>query len=205
MNDVIWATPLYEFLRRCNASGLPKRVLDCGAGGREPPLSLFYRHGYHTCGVEIAEEPLAEARRFSAAHNMALNIIRGDMRRIPFPNGWFSFAYSFNAIDFMIKPDIRIAIQEMTRVLRPEGLIYVNVLSVDDPDSWEPFCPTALDLGSTGFAHFEDDELDAYLEAFDIEYKSKRDVQKRFEGRTIRQVDIEYIGRRRWTGRKSST
>jgi SAM-dependent methyltransferase len=119
------------------------------------------------------------------------------MRRIPFPNGWFSFAYSYNAIDFMTKADIRIAIQEMTRVLRPEGLIYVNVLSVDDPDSWEPFCPTALDLGSTGFAHFEDDELDVYLKAFDIEYKSKRDVQKRFEGRTIRQVDIEYIGRKR--------
>jgi hypothetical protein len=49
---------LYEFLRRRNATGLPRRVLDCGAGGRVPPLARLHRHGFYTCRVEIAEEPL---------------------------------------------------------------------------------------------------------------------------------------------------
>jgi hypothetical protein len=31
--QVIWATPLYECLRQCNASSLDKTVLDCGAAG----------------------------------------------------------------------------------------------------------------------------------------------------------------------------
>jgi 23S rRNA A1618 N6-methylase RlmF len=84
--DVIWATPLYEFLRQCNASQLRKTILDCGAGGSQPPLSLFYQYGYQTFGIEIAAQPLEEAQRFCADNNMPLGIIRGDMRCIPFPN-----------------------------------------------------------------------------------------------------------------------
>jgi hypothetical protein len=38
MIDVIWATPLYEFLRQCNASPLEKTILDCGAGGSSPAV-----------------------------------------------------------------------------------------------------------------------------------------------------------------------
>ena len=144
MIEIIWATPLYEFLRRCNASSLPKVVLDCGAGGDYPPLSLFYQYGYKTYGIEIAEKPLAYAQKYCAEHSMPLNIIGGDMRRIPFPSAYFSFVYSYNAIDFMIKPDIAIAMQEITRVLRPGGLCYVNFLSVDDAETWKPFCETDI-------------------------------------------------------------
>jgi ubiquinone/menaquinone biosynthesis C-methylase UbiE len=198
--EVIWATPLYEFLRRCNASPLAKEVLDCGAGGSDPPLSLFYQYGYKTYGIEIATGALTEAQRFCAEHDMALNIIGGDMRRIPFPNERFSFVYSCNAIDFMTKPDIAVSMREITRALKPDGLCYVNFLSVDDVESWEPFCETAAAkdlLKSTGFAHFEDDEADVYFEAFEIVRKEKRLVDKLWEGKRLKQADIEYIARKR--------
>jgi ubiquinone/menaquinone biosynthesis C-methylase UbiE len=144
--DVIWATPLYEFLRQCNASPLDKTILDCGAGGFQPPLSLFYQYGYQTFGIEIAEKALEEARRFSADNNMPLGIIRGDMRWIPFSDNEFSFVYSFNAIDFMTKPDIALSMREITRVLKIDGSCYVNFLSVDDKETWEPFCKQAQHL-----------------------------------------------------------
>jgi len=198
--EVIWATPLYEFLRRCNASPLAREVLDCGAGGSNPPLSLFYQYGYRTYGIEIAEDALSKARRFCAENHMALNIIGGDMRRIPFPSERFSFVYSYNAIDFMTKPDIAISMREITRVLKSDGLCYVNLLSVDDAESWEPFCETAAakdPLKSKGFAHFEDDEADMFFEAFEIVRKEKRLVEKLWEGRTLKQADVEYIARKR--------
>ena len=200
MIEVIWATPLYEFLRQCNESSLPREVLDCGAGGSRPPLSLFCHYGYRTCGIEIAEEPLAQAQRFCKENDMALNIIRGDMRFIPFPDGSFSFVYSYNAIDFMTKPDIAVSMREITRVLRPEGLCFVNFMSVDDAECWEPFCDTAPArdlLKSTGFAHFEDDEADVYFEAFEIVRKEKRLFEKLWEGRMMKQATIEYIARKR--------
>jgi ubiquinone/menaquinone biosynthesis C-methylase UbiE len=173
-------------------------MLDCGAGGSNPPLSLFYQYGYQTYGIEIDERALREAQRFGAEHDMALNIIGGDMRSIPFPSERFSFVYSYNAINFMTKPDIAVSMREITRVLKPGGLCYVNFLSVDDAESWEPFCETAQDqLRSKEFSHFEDDEADVYFEAYEIVRKEKRLVEKLWEERRLKQADIEYIARKR--------
>jgi SAM-dependent methyltransferase len=199
MPEVIWATPLYEFLRECNASSLEKRVLDCGAGGSEPPLSLFHQYGYKPCGIEIAIEALDKASQFCWENDMPLEIFRGDMRKIPFASESFSFVYSFNAIFFMTKPDIARAMREMERVLRPEGLVYVNFISVDEPDSG-PFCETAPArdlLKSERFAQHEDDEADAYFEAFEIRRKEKRIVDKVYGSGRLLQVYLEYIARKR--------
>ena len=200
MPEIIWATPLYEFLRQCNNSHLTKEILDCGAGGSQPPLSLFYQYGYKTYGIEIAEDSLAEAQRFCSERKMSLNIIRGDMRDIPFSSKTFSFIYSYNAIDFMTKPDIAVSMREITRVLETNGLCYVNFLSVDDAETWEPFCKTAsaLDLlKSERFAHFEDNEADMYFEEYDIVRKEKKLTDKLWEGKIRKRAEIEFIARKK--------
>jgi len=196
---VIWATPLYEFLRQCNASSLGKEVLDCGAGGDHPPLSLFHQYGYRTYGIEIAEEALAKARRFCRENEVQLSIFRGDMRRIPFASESFSVVYSYNAIFFMTKPDIAISVREIERVLKPGGLCYVNFMSVDDPDD-RPFCETAPSrrlLKSERFARHEDCEADVYFEHFEIVRKEKRIIDKVYGSGRLRQAYIEYIARKR--------
>ena len=199
MPEIIWATPLYEFLRQCNESSLERRVLDCGAGGSEPPLSLFHQYGYQTFGIEIATEALDKASGFCREKQMPLRIFRGDMRRVPFASESFSFAYSFNAIFFMTKPDIARAMGELARVLRPGGLIYVNFVSVDEPDKGL-FCETAparVLLKSERFAQHEDDEPDAYFEAFEVLRKEKRFEDKvHGSGRSL-QVYVEYVARKR--------
>jgi len=198
--EIIWATPLYEFLRQCNQSPLPKNVLDCGAGGSQPPLSLFHQFGYKTYGIEIADDSLAEAQRFCSERKMSLDIISGDMRCIPFPSKEFSFIYSFNAIDFMTKPDIALSMKEITRALKSNGLCYVNFLTVDDEETWEPFCKTAsaLDLlKSERFAHFEDNEADVYFEEYDIVRKEKRLTDKLWEGKIRKRAEIEFIARKK--------
>ena len=198
MIEISWATPLYEFLRQCNASPLEKKILDCGAGGAQPPLSLFYQYGYRTYGIEILEENLARAQQFCRDQGMALNILRGDMRDIPFANETFSFVYSFNAIFFMTKSDVAKAMKEIERVLKPEGLCYVNFKSADDPDQ-RPFCETApwrRLLSSERFALHEDDEADACFANFDILRKEKQWIDKRHGGDRLRQVFIEYIAQK---------
>ena len=198
METVSWATPLYEFLRQCEASPLDRRVLDCGAGGDRPPLSLFHRHGYRTYGIEIANEALDSAQQFCRQHGTPLHVFRGDMRHVPFSSESFSFVYSYNAISFMTKPDIGLAMAEMARVLKPEGLLYVNFESVDDPNR-EPFSPTGPAqelLKSERFAQFEDDEADAYFQEFQILRKEKRIYERWFDGRMIKNADMEYIARK---------
>lgn len=199
MPDVCWATPLYEFLRQCIAASLDRRVLDCGAGGSDPPLALFQQYGFRSFGVEIAEEPLAKAQRFCQEQNMPLHIVRGDMRALPFPDGSFPFVYAFNAIFFMTKPDIARAMAEIERVLASGGLCYVNFMSADDPDR-RPFCDTAPArrlLGSETWAHHADDEPDAYFCSFVIQRKEKRFEEKRMRsGRMLKQVYLEYIAQK---------
>jgi SAM-dependent methyltransferase len=202
VNDIIWATPLYEFIRQCNETGLEKKVLDCGAGAhgnRAPPLLLFYEHGYKTFGIEIAEETLIEANEYCRENGLSLNIFRGDMRRIPFASESFSFVYSFNAIMFMTKKDIAATMREMERALKPGGLCYVNFLSVDDPDK-RLFCETAFArrlLNSERFSYHEDDEADVYFEDFEIARKEKRSIEKLYRGKKIKQVYVDYIAKKK--------
>jgi SAM-dependent methyltransferase len=199
--DIIWATPLYEFLRQCNTTRLKKTILDCGAGShadRPPPLFLFYQYGYKTYGIELEMLALANANRFCEKNDIPLNIIRGDMRRIPFKNKLFSFVYSYNSIDFMTKADIAVAMSEIERVLKPNGLCYVNFLSVDDPDR-RPFHKSefTLLLKSKRFSHYKDSEPDIYFRNFEIIRKEKRLIEKLWYGRKIKQAYIDYIAKKK--------
>ncbi len=198
MPEVCWATPLYEFLKYCEEAELPKTVLDCGAGGERPPLALFRRFGYTTAGIDVNPVAVSEAAAYCERTGTELGICEGDMREIPFPDGSFSFVYSYNAIGFMTKPDIAIAMSEMERVLRPAGLFYVNFDSVDDPDRSEFSKSSFLRevLGSRRFAHYEDDEADAYFDGFTILRKEKRLVEKLYDGDKLNQARIGYIARR---------
>lgn len=200
MEEIFWATELYNFLRYCNESPLAKDVLDCGAGGTNTTLSLFYKYGYRTYGIEIAEHRLEMAMKFCAENDMQLNIVRGDMRSIPFLSECFSFVYAYNAIHFMSKPDIEISMREMTRVLKPHGLCYANFLLAGDTETWEPFGETAAArklLKSEGFAHFEDDEADVYFRDFEVIRKERRLIDKLVDGRVSRRAEVEYIARKK--------
>jgi ubiquinone/menaquinone biosynthesis C-methylase UbiE len=198
MSSINWATPLYEFLRQCDLARLPKTVLDCGAGGDNPPLALFYQYGYSTCGIDIQQEAVAKADRFCKQNRMALNIILGDMRHIPMAGDSVSSVYSFNAVFFMTKPDIAVAMHEMERVLRPGGLLYVNFKSTDEPYR-RPFCESAYArrlLGSENWSYYADNEADAYFAHFVILRKAKLVEDKLVHEHRLHQVYIEYTARK---------
>ena len=86
----------------------------------------------------------------------------------------------------------------MRRVLKRRGLLFVNFLSVDDPDD-RPFCngtfPTNL-LGSERFSKHKDTEADAYFDLFEILRKEKRLIEKYHDGKKLCQAYIDYIARK---------
>lgn len=84
LSRVIRATSLYKFLRECNNSPLDKIVLDCGAGGKDPPLQVFSSLGYKTCGIDIAESNLRETVSFGEQLGVDFCLLNADMRHIPF-------------------------------------------------------------------------------------------------------------------------
>ncbi|WP_082650925.1 class I SAM-dependent methyltransferase [Paenibacillus etheri] len=93
--------PLYRFLELCNESGMEKSILDCGAGGDTPPLSLFANYGYATYGIEMNVEQMNRANQFATDRGQNLNIQQGDMRQLAISDESMSFVYSYNSIFHM--------------------------------------------------------------------------------------------------------
>ncbi|WDV47801.1 class I SAM-dependent methyltransferase [Clostridiaceae bacterium M8S5] len=196
-------TQLYRFLIYCNKADIEKKVLDCGAGGNCPPLGLFYEHGYETFGIELSEKQIEKANVFSKQHNIKLNMTKGDLRAIPFEDETFGVVYSYNTIFHMKKADIKTAIDEMKRVLQPEGLCYINFLSIDDFGYGE-----GQELGQGEFlqsegehevihTYFDINEAEKYFTDVDILAKEYRLYERIYEGNKIKQGYIEYIIQKR--------
>ena len=107
------------------------RILDCGCGVGQN-LPMLARHGY-SVGLEL--EPVAAA----AGREFGRPIACADITRIPFPDGSFDLAVSFDVLQ-VVEPDVA-AVREMARVVRPGGRVLLtmaafDVLSGDHSEVW---------------------------------------------------------------------
>lgn len=194
---------LFAFLMCCGRSRLKKEILDCGAGGEYPPLHVFHALGYQTHGIDISEERVRKARVFCEKKGIDCGIQRGDMRHLSFDDSSISFVYSFDTIFHMPKREISIAMKEMKRVLKKNGLLYVNFLSTDDSKFGEGQQVGAGEFLQSEFgekslhSYYEDDEPDRYFNDLDVLVKEKRVMRFVVEGKERVAVTLDYIARKR--------
>jgi ubiquinone/menaquinone biosynthesis C-methylase UbiE len=194
-----YPTPLYSFLRYANENPSIKRVLDCGAGGQDPKLALFYENGFDTYGIDISEERIGEFEKACNNRRITIDIKKADMRKIPFDDNFFGFVYSYNSIFHLTKEDIRKTIDEIYRVMVPGGLCYLNFLSVNarSYSEGEKIRPgevvKSFDDEEHLHSYFEDDEPDGYFKKFEIIYKEKKYILKGRYNNTGCTCLFEYI------------
>ncbi len=184
MKTFVYPAPIYTFLDfildeiAINPS-LQKTILDCGAGGKQPPLSLFAEYSFEAWGIDISEQQIERALAFSQQFGQQINIQKGDMRCIPFADERFDFIYEFYSICHLSKMDTLRAVLEMKRVLKRGGLLFVGFMSshcwpiVGQEGSAGEF---ALDENGTSVIHnvYEDDEPDTLFKDLEVIYKEKR-------------------------------
>ncbi len=127
-----YPSSLYNFLRFIQSNPVNKRILDCGAGGPDPKLAFFYENGFESYGIDISEDQIKEAEDYCINHDIKLNIVKGDMRNIPFESRFFGYIYSYLSMVHLSKNETAQAINEIYRVLMEGGLCYLNFLSKDD-------------------------------------------------------------------------
>lgn len=199
MNNLINAFPLYNFLKYCNSNPKGKRILDCGAGGSNPPLSLFNEFGYDTYGIELDENQLRKAKEFCVKHDIDLNLSKGDMRNLPFNDNFFNFLYSYNTSVHICKKGFSIALKEFLRVLKPKGLCYVNFLSEDCTSYGKG---VEIESGEfkyiengeeVTYCHYKDDEPENYFQGFKIIYREKRTIRRYIDDEEYISGYLDYI------------
>lgn len=103
-------------------AGSPQSVLDVGCGeGRF--CRMLRRHGVSPTGIDPTETLIAAAR----AHDPEGLYFEAEAEHLPFINESFDLVVSYlSLIDI---PDIRAAVREMARVLRPGGAILIANLN----------------------------------------------------------------------------
>lgn len=110
------------------------RVLDLGCGiGRH----VIYCHdmGLEAYGVDLSDAAVRVACEWAGQKNLPepeKRIIQGDIRRLPWNDGFFLYAVSHGVLDSMPFEIARAACIELARVMPSGGLFYCDLISGDD-------------------------------------------------------------------------
>jgi SAM-dependent methyltransferase len=96
-------------------------VLEAGCGRGQYVLALS-RLGYDVHGVEYAEETVRAVREVEPS----LQVRVGDLRELPFPDGFFGGYISLGVVEHYWGGPAAI-LAEARRVLRPEGVLLLSV------------------------------------------------------------------------------
>ena len=203
MNNTVFTTravSIYKTLFYAEYFSVNKKVIDCGAGGNNPPIQIFQESGYEVVGIDIDEQQIAEANEVLKGKGYTIKILKDDMREIHQADSTFGCSYSYNSIFHMNKNDIKQSIQEMIRITEPGGVIYFNVLHKNDcgygngkeigNNSFEDFTDGII------HSYYTDDEIDQGIANCELLEKEIKSIQRKYEKKMINQWFIEYFYRK---------
>jgi SAM-dependent methyltransferase len=125
---------LTEFLNVAGDDIADRRVLDLGCGiGRH----VIYSHemGLDAYGVDLSDAAVNIALdwgRQAGLLDVEQKIKQGDIRNLPWADGFFPFAISHGVLDSMPFEIARAACVELARVMPLGGIFYCDLISGDD-------------------------------------------------------------------------
>ena len=105
-----------------------EKVIDvgCGPGGVHGRLS---RAGALVSGIDASPGMVAEARAQAEQHGLNVEVQVGDAEHLPFPDDQFDAALCCHMLYHV--PDIRKALTELRRVVRPGGRVLISTNAAD--------------------------------------------------------------------------
>ena len=109
-----------------------KRVLDLGCGiGRH--VILMAGNGFETYGIDLSQAGIEQCRQQLATGKLNADLTLGEIRALPYDDGFFDFVMAWNVIYHSRRKDMRDVIKEIHRVLRVGGLFYLTLISKKSP------------------------------------------------------------------------
>lgn len=104
----------------------PATVLECGSGSAEVSAFLAH-HGYTVTCLDDSPAALEFARKRFAREGIQGDFVRGNVYQLPFADNQFDVLTSFGLMEHFRDPDRVIA--EMTRVIKPGGLFFADIVT----------------------------------------------------------------------------
>jgi SAM-dependent methyltransferase len=100
------------------------RFLEAGCGPAANALNLALR-GVEVAGIDLSTNAVRAAQGEFERRGLRGEFVRGDVRRIPFPDETFDFVYAGGVVEHFLEIDQALA--EMVRVLRLNGRLLITV------------------------------------------------------------------------------
>ena len=116
------AEPLFDQVNIDNV----QRVLEVGCGNGVLSSYLAEKHGWNVTGIDIDPDQKKIAKKIHKEHD-SLTCVEADATELPYENNEFDLTLSFDVLHHI--PNWDMAIKEINRVLRPEGLYIMNDLA----------------------------------------------------------------------------
>lgn len=104
-----------------------KKVLDLGCGGGRNLLYLA-KKGFELYGLDSSEEGVKMTKDSLDKENLKAELIVGDaFKKLPYETGFFDAVMSIQVLEHAKLKDIKNAIEEIKRILKPSGLIFITL------------------------------------------------------------------------------
>lgn len=157
-------------------------VLDagCGNGRYMLPLSRIY----DVVGMDVAMNALSEARSYLGRSGRHAECIASTLTALPFSDNSFDAVVCYGVIQHLFESERKLAVEEIRRVLKPSGILFVEVFGTADMrfGGQEVEHNTFVRKGGIIYHYFTEHELGSLLSGFSqVDLKSIR-TEKTFNG-----------------------
>jgi 2-polyprenyl-3-methyl-5-hydroxy-6-metoxy-1,4-benzoquinol methylase len=91
------------------------------------------RAGWRPTGIDRARKSIGAARRVAEQLGVDAEYVVGDARELPFPGGSFDAVFSYSVLQHLAKGDVQLVVGEIRRVLRPGGVVWIEMPNARGP------------------------------------------------------------------------
>ena len=127
-----------RLLRNLNTNLMDKSILEagCGAGyGIEAIINHFHPKEYYA--FDINKKMVERSRSRARNQIVDAKVFQGDITKIPLPSQKFDAVFIFTVLHHEVR--WRDALREVNRVLKPDGLLFVNEINNRSLDWFERY------------------------------------------------------------------
>ncbi|MCQ6961670.1 class I SAM-dependent methyltransferase [Methanolobus chelungpuianus] len=157
-------------------------VLDAGCGNGRYLLPLSKK--YDVVGADVSMNALSEARSYLARSDRHAECIASTLTALPFSANSFDAVVCYGVMQHLFESERTLAAEEIRRVLKPSGILFIEVFGTDDMrfGGHEVEHNTFLRNGGIIYHYFTEQELVSLLGGFvQVDLQSIR-TEKTFNG-----------------------
>ncbi len=158
------------------------RVLDAGCGNGRYLLPLSRK--YNVVGIDISVNALSKARSYLDRSGQRAECIASTITALPFSDRSFDAVVCYGVLQHLLENERALAAQELKRVLKPSGVLFIEVFGTDDMrfGGQEIENNTFVRKGGIVYHYFTELELVSLLSGFtQVDMESIR-TEKSFRG-----------------------